>query len=340
MQRSLVLNSSGLLQESDYDDNLFVNPIFEINQLGSTSYLVNGVVQLFSQWEGSRGGTAAFTVSYGESPTINQVGGYQGNSLLATVTTAQPTLSASDLAIIGQKFEGYDFRRIVGRPFTLSFWVRSNKVGIHTIAIRNANLTQSFVATYQISAANTWERKVITVPAPPVTSGTWNYTSGLAFYVHWVLSSGSNYATSQVNSWQSGNLLAVSGSVNVCDAVNNTFQLALVKLEPGAVATPFKHQDYQTMLRRCERFYCRAAFSFYHYAATVDSIYFNVSLPTHMRSIPTSALVSATSRTNINPSALPVMAFYNPREGYFYMSSAAAGFYGVFNDVWELNARL
>lgn len=341
MQRSLVLNSSGVLQEADIDENLIINGTFDINQIGATSYPVNtSSVNLFSQWVGGRSGTAAYTVTNGDPPTANQVGGYQGNSLLVTTTTAQSVIGNLEWGLVFQRIEGYEFRKIVGRPFTISFWVRSSKIGIHCVSIRNTDATQSFVGSYQIFTANTWERKVITVPAPPVGSGQWNYINGTAFSIQWTLFAGAGFVTPQPNTWQAGNYLSVSGSANVCDAVNSTFQLALVKLEPGAIATPFKHLDYQTQLRRCERYYARMAISFYRNCTTPDTLYYQITLPIWMRTTPTAALVTAVNRTNLSTSSSPIMVFYNPREGYFYMAAAAAGYYGVFSDIWELNARL
>jgi hypothetical protein len=47
---------------------------------------------------------------------------------------------------------------------TLSFWVKSSLTGLFGLGIRNApTFNRSYVATYTISAANTWERKTVTL---------------------------------------------------------------------------------------------------------------------------------------------------------------------------------
>ena len=73
-----------------------------------------------------------------------------------TVTTADASIAAGDYYLVSQAVEGYNARDFIGRTFTLSFWVRSAKTGVHCVAFRNSGLNRSFIAEYTVTAANTW----------------------------------------------------------------------------------------------------------------------------------------------------------------------------------------
>lgn len=344
MQRSLLINSLGNLQETDLDANLILNGDFEVNQGGAASFnfTANLSVYTVDQWIGVKTGSGAFTLAQStDVPTVSDVGGYPGaRSFRVQITTPQTTFPAADCSQIQTRIEGYRFRSIVGKPFTVSFWVKANKPGIYCMSVRGGDPIRSYVAEYTINQSNVWERKVVSIPAAPTSSGNWNYDIGMALIVEWTLASGSTFRTATPNSWISGSFILTANAVNVLDTVGNTFQLALVKLEPGITATPFKHLDFESSLGLCRRYYTRMSLTSYLYAGVAgDTIYVPISVPNFMRVAPTASLVTAGNRTNL-AAGFPASAFYSQKDGYFVVGAASVGWFGTFNDVWEYSSRM
>lgn len=198
---------------------------------------------------------AVVTVSQqADAPSNNE---FQ-NSLRVAVTTADASLAAGQVVFINHRFEGFNVRDLIGRTFTLSFWVRSSKTGVHCLALVNSGGDRSYVAEYTINAANTWEYKTITVSGGLITAGTWNWTNGLGLQAMWCMGSGSTFHTT-AGAWQTGNFRATANQVNCLDTIGNIFAITGVQLEVGAVATPFEHRHYGMELGLCQRYYYRNA---------------------------------------------------------------------------------
>ena len=176
------------------------------------------------------------------------------NSLRLAVTTADATIAATDNFTLNQRIEGYNVRDLIGKTFTLSFWVRSSKTGVHCVSFINSGVDRSYVAEYVINAASTWEYKSITVSGGFPAAGTWDWTNGIGLNVRWSLASGSN-SQNTAGTWQTGNFSATANQVNVLDTVGNIFAITGVQLEVGAVATPFEHRQIGTELSMCQRYY-------------------------------------------------------------------------------------
>lgn len=169
-------------------------------------------------------------------PTIAQSGVRSEYSYQIDVTT-NDTPGSTDFAYIEYVVEGYDARILFNQKFVISFWVKSPKTGTHAIAFRNAAPDRYYIAEYTVNAANTWEKKVVAVPASPA-DGTWNFTNKRGLEIRWALHTGSFFAGT-VGAWTTGIRFGSTGSVNVFDTIGNKFHLAQIKLEPGEIATPF-----------------------------------------------------------------------------------------------------
>lgn len=180
-------------------------------------------------------------------------GGEFDYSLRYTVTTADTSIAAGDLMSIRQFIEGYNVRDLVGRAFTLSFWVRSSKVGKHCVFFHNNGNDRAFVSDYTVNAADTWEFKSVTVASGIPASGGWNFTNLRGLAVGWTLAAGSNTQTTS-GAWQTGAFRASPGVVNCLDTVGNVFAITGVQLEVGTVATPFEHRPYGAELDLCRRY--------------------------------------------------------------------------------------
>lgn len=179
------------------------------------------------------------------------------NSTLITVTTADSSIAAGDYYQFRQTIEGFNtadlgWGTVGAQPVTLSFWVRSSLTGTFGLSLRNGAFDRSYVATYTISAANTWEQKTVTIAGD--TTGTWatNNTGGIV--LTFSLGVGSTFETT-AGAWGAGSFVATSGSVDLVGTLNATMHITGVQLEEGTAASPFEFRQYGTELALCQRYY-------------------------------------------------------------------------------------
>ena len=268
--------------------NRIINGGMDISQRG-TSFAspANGSYTL-DRWGVYYVNDGAITITQNsDAPTNNE---FQ-NSLRVTVNTSDTSIAAGQYSVISQTIEGYNVRDLIGRTFTVSFWVRSSKTGIHCFRMCNIGADRSYIVEYTITVADTWQYKTVTITGGLPTAGTWNYTNSEGLYITFSLAVGSTFQTT-AGTWNTGNFLGTSNQVNCLDLAGNIFAITGVQLEVGAVATPFEHRLYGAELALCQRYYWRYAPGFISaYIAPVSvttttncSAYF--SLPVPMRSVP------------------------------------------------------
>jgi hypothetical protein len=178
------------------------------------------------------------------------------NSLLVSVTTGAASSAAQELVLI-QSIEGFNvadfgFGAAGASTVTLSFWVRSSLTGTFGGAIANNGASRTYIFTYSISAANTWEQKTITIAGD--TTGTWLKTNGVGLVLKLDLGAGSNY-NGTAGSWTTGNIYSVSGATKLMATTGATFYITGVQLEVGSTATPFERRLYNQELANCQRYF-------------------------------------------------------------------------------------
>jgi hypothetical protein len=179
------------------------------------------------------------------------------NSFLYSVTTGA-AIGTGDYSCIQQNIEGYnvadlDFGSATAKTITLSFWVRSSLTGTFSGSLQNSAANRSYVYTYTISAANTWEQKTITIAGD--TTGTWLKTNGSGLLVYWNMGFQSASLTSTTNTWVAGAFNGVTGGVTPSTTTGATFYITGVQLEVGTTATPFERRLYNQELANCQRYY-------------------------------------------------------------------------------------
>ena len=181
-------------------------------------------------------------------------------SLKCQVTSADTSIGAAEYNTVVHIVEGYDFQRTAfgtsgAKTLTLSFYVKSNITGAHTGALVNVGNNRSLAYNYTINSANTWERKVISVPGD--TSGTWNKADSVGVKIIFPLKVGSNFQTANPNTWAAAELMGTTSGQNLMASTSNNLYLTGIQLEEGTEATPFEHVHYSEALRQCQRYFYR-----------------------------------------------------------------------------------
>jgi len=295
--------------------NKIINGKMDIAQRGTSFAAIANNTYSMDRWVIGQDHDGAGTVTQqADVPSSNE---FQYSYRYA-VTTADASIAAAQYSLIEQKLEGFNARDLIGRTFTISFWVRSSKTGVHCVSLRNNGGDRSYVAEYTISAANTWEYKSISVSGGLITAGTWNWTNGIGLRLQFVLASGTTYHTT-ANAWQTGNFLATSSQVNCLDTIGNIFAITGVQLELGSVATPFEHRLINEELAACQRYLTVVTMN-----AQNASAGFSISpfyLPVAMRATPSMTQISAGTGVN---ATINVVVSQTNLAGYMQINSTAA----------------
>lgn len=244
--------------------NKIINGSMIVNQRGSgalttgtgTATFFNST-RMLDRWTYFAAAAAVFSVTQSTDVPAATPNLYYSQRL--TVTTADPTIGPSETFAPAQIIEGYSARDLVGRTFTISFWVRSSVVGTYSLTLYNGNwpsTDRSYVTTYAITAPDTWEYKTITVIDGLPTDGSfWDWTSGAGLTIAWPLFAGTNWQSASPGVWSSIWGLADVSQVNAAATLGNIFALTGVQVEVGNVATPFEHRPFNMELALCQRYY-------------------------------------------------------------------------------------
>jgi len=239
--------------------NRIINGRMEISQrTAATSVNTSGTGYVYQLDRFYCGGLSGVTTPF----TIQQVAdaptGFV-NSAKVTVNTTDALSTATTEYGFQHNIEAnnttdFNLGSANATAVTLSFWVKSSLTGTFSVSIRNApTFNRTYVATYTINSANTWEQKTVTLTMD--TTGTWNtYGTSASMNITWSLGCGSNYRTT-AGSWGAGAQVQTSGSVNLVSNAAATWQITGVQLERGSTATSFDTRPYTTELQLCQRYY-------------------------------------------------------------------------------------
>ena len=233
--------------------NLIINGSMTVDQRNSGSSVTPTADQTYVLDRFGAGLSVASKFSLEQTTTVPA--GFK-NSMKATVVSAY-TPGASEWFGFFQKVEGLnashlDFGTSNAKTLTLSFWVRSSVTGDYGFSLANSAQNRAYPVLYNISAADTWEYKTITIAGD--TSGTWLTTNGIGLILLWSLGAGSSFLQT-ANAWGTGLGLGTTGQTNWITNAAATFYITGVQLEVGETATPFEHRSYGEELALCQRYY-------------------------------------------------------------------------------------
>lgn len=307
--RTNVLSFSDGTQVSTVEQfanrNKIINGAMVWNQRAVTTKTTNGYIADRWYYE-----TGSITNTVTWTTTNDVVPDGFSTSLRANVTVANTNPPTFAYTILNYGIEGIDvadlaFGTANAETITLSFYVRSTLAGDYGLCLTTgrsggvlASPRRQYPTRYTINTANTWERKVITIPGD--TTGTWYNTAnttGLEIIFPLAVGAARQAPEANLNSWSANN--SWNGAVNTANFIgstSSTLWITGVQLEKGTVATPYEHLSIGAELARVSR-YCEvfsagwagvSAGSGYNYTGTVS-----------FRSIkPYSPSVSVISATN------------------------------------------
>jgi hypothetical protein len=234
------------------------------------SMIVNGDMDVDQQFEGASNGTGIdrfhYTYTTGSAVTFQRVTssvptGYV-HSLLINAPATGITVGTSDIRALRTVLEGsmvspLAWGTAAAQVATLQFWARASLVGNYALSIVNSSNNYSFVTTYAISTANTWQKFTISVPA--ATAGTWStfVANSYGLAIKFDLGSGTTYQTSTLNAWQSGSYLTTSGAVELAANSAATLYVTGVHLWAGGVPGTYIPRPYGDELALAQRYYAK-----------------------------------------------------------------------------------
>ena len=227
------------------------------------------------------------------------------NSLKISVGTAESALAADENLLLQHLIEAQNLQHLQNgssgaQSVTLSFWVRSDKTGTYTVAIRKPdNTDRNQSKEYTISAADTWEHKSLTFSGDTSGGGIAN-DNGAGFFCDWWLAGGSNFTGGTMDTWANTATQRLStNQVNLMDGTNEWY-ITGVQLEVGENASDFEHRSYGEELRLCQRYYQTFSYmnGYTHHMFNTTQAYGFVQLPGGpMRATPSASLSDTGSDT-------------------------------------------
>ena len=181
-------------------------------------------------------------------------------SMKVTVTGTDTSLSATEFTrniqpIEGQHISHLNWGSANARTCTLTFYVKSSVTGAYYISLFNSAANRSFVSSYTINTADTWEKKTITYDGDTV--GTINNDNGIGLQCSFWLGAGSNFTSGTLQTSWGTRVLAndAVGQVNLADSTANEWYITGVQLEAGTTASDFEFLPYDVNENRCLRYY-------------------------------------------------------------------------------------
>jgi hypothetical protein len=227
------------------------------NPTTAKNLIINGVY-LADQWKYEKSGspTGLFTFSRGTGITG------ANKSLRFEVTTADVALAADALYQFTQKVEAQNLQHLLygtasAKSVTYQAKIKSDWAGTMTLYVIAPDGSRSYAAPLVVAGDESQETFTFTLPGD--ASGAINNDTGVGFDWMITLAGGSNFQGGTTGAWaaSNNNMYAASNSGNFFDTIGNYFEISLMQLEVGSVATDFEHEDYGTTLAKCLRYFER-----------------------------------------------------------------------------------
>ena len=186
--------------------SLVINGDFSVAQRGtSTASVSSGANYVADRFAFGPSTAGTWTISQ-EALTADEAfeDGFS-TAFKADNTTANASLSAGSSLQFTQKIEAQDLQLIkygssTAEKMTLGFWVKATKTGTNIVEMYQHDCGRSVSIAYTVSTTNTWEHKIVDIPAD--TGGTINNDNGAGLEIVWWLAAGTNFTSGSLQtSW-------------------------------------------------------------------------------------------------------------------------------------------
>ena len=288
--------------------NMVINGAMQVAQRGTDFNDVANGTYTIDRWKLGKNNTDNAVINIDRVTTSPD--GFS-NSLKISVGTAESALAADENLLLQHLIEAQNLQHLQNglsgaQSVTLSFWVRSDKTGTYTAAIRKPdNTDRNQSKEYTISAADTWEHKSLTFSGDTSGGGIAN-DNGAGFFCDWWLAGGSNFTGGTMDTWANTATQRLStNQVDLMDGTNEWY-ITGVQLEVGENASDFEHRSFGEELAACQRYFCKS-FDTGVTPGTADgngairgvrgdgSFITNLFFPQEMRAAPTVTMYSPTT---------------------------------------------
>ena len=226
------------------------------NSTGATQFFkYHGPDRYYSQGETGNNGTW----DIGQSTDVPDGYGFKYSLDYSCTATSS---NANRYLMTIYRMEGYDsqvfnYGTANAKTATLSFWIKCSKAGNFQVNFENEqNPDQGYQTQQTISSANTWEKKVVTIPGDTTKAFTWTSAKAMCFDI--VYSAFGNYASqTPTAAWSSlaNEQRGTHCNMDLFDSTSNYVRITGVQFELGPYATEFEHIPYPDELQRCKRYY-------------------------------------------------------------------------------------
>jgi hypothetical protein len=239
--------------------NLIINGAMQVAQRNtSVTGITSGNYYTADRWRITISSAGTWTMNVESSGPTNTEFRSSANVIC---TTADSSLAAGDNLRFQQRFEGQNLQGIkkgtsAAESLTVSFWVKSSNTGTYICEFVDSDNTRQISKSYTIDAADTWEKKTITVP--PDTTGQLDNDNANSFQLSFWLAAGTDYTSGTLNSsaWASNtNANRAVNQLNLANLSGNYWAVTGVQLEIGEVATPFEMRSIGQELALCQRYF-------------------------------------------------------------------------------------
>ena len=181
------------------------------------------------------------------------------NCLKLDCTTADTSIAAGEILILGQNFEGQDLQQFKkgtsdAEKITVSFYVKGNANATYTCELYDNDNSRSIAQEFSVTTS--WSRVVLTFNNE--TSNALDDDNASSLSLHLWLHGGSTFAggTFASNTWHTTNANRLSNSQSsFFDSTDRTFFITGIQMEVGEQATPFEHRSFGEELALCQRYF-------------------------------------------------------------------------------------
>lgn len=284
-------------------------------------------------WKYESGGATTKNYSIQRStdiPTQAQAGFQAAYSALWTQITQISSLASGDYLIpFEYQMEGLDYARLHSKTVTFGFWFKSSIVGTYSFTLSRQGFDRTYVTTFPVNVANTWEFKSITITLDTISGWFFDNTVGLRIFVGAI--SGSNFTAPSTNAWNSTGSLMASGSTNWAATAGATLRMAMFSMTEGSLGlgtVGFQRagKNMQQELAMCQRYYEKT----YNVETAPDSVTLAGA-----RAEDVAGQLGAGGQFEVRKRTTPTFTFYNPDVGgsntVRYRNTIGAGASGAVN---------